>query len=993
MRHRGFRLLAAILLACLWTPAMAQSGGLRVRVVDPAGDPLPGAIVTLRNAAQLVAETSAQTDARGRVEFPILRPGAGYSVAVSFPGYVAQTRSGERVRLEETRELTITMSTSVEERIEVRASRQMVDLEETKHSTRFGDEFLADLPVEGRQYQNALRLAPGVLDSDEDGNPNVHGSRSRDFKTLVNGVSNVDPLTGNWLSSVNPDSIEELEVIPAGAGVEFGRAQGGFARVLQKQGSNELGGVFNMIYASSRFDATPDSGAPPDYSTSQPAIQVSGPILRDRLWFRAAYEAIRREDPVDFVQSVALATQRQTVEAYQVTWQASPRNKLAVQFQRDPKTLTNVNVSSRVPPEASQRQELGGSTWSLTWTGAQSPRVLIDSNIAWQEGRSNVLPSEAGVINSCVKNERYPVLDLAQCFLTNRNSLSGSYYIASQDRRQRLTVGSHADIFAGRFWGGSHRLKVGFAIENERYYRDLEQHPDLDFSIVQRGFSFIGEASYRLPFPTTTSSRVTGVNWGMYLEDQYRPSAGLTLTLGLRADREQLDSVGWSPFDPAAEARRFREGQAAGGSVTTLFSQIFTAYQDPVGFQQYIADVVGVDVSRSPVGGVTAQSATWLHRRQPSDVRLRNANLAPRFAAAWDPAGDGKTKLSLSVGRYYDKIFLGVPLIEVEPVTSVLNFEASRDAEQNFRVDAQIGNASQITTRVVDRGLRTPFQDEIAAGFEREIAAETALRLTYIHRHFQDQLQDFDVNHAPYDFGRCIARYPWVSALEGPDGVLDDCWRGSDGLPDLYVLNPAWADVLVVGNFNSTRYEAFVLELVRRLYRGWQMEASYTWSQARGDAEDFNQLLGNDRTTAEDERGLLAYDQTHVFKLNATTYLPSGWRIGGTVQWESGLPFSSLASVSAEDAVPPAYFLTPTERDRVGYPTGQRNDSRNPAFWTFNARVQREWSIRAVTVGVSADAFNLLDDGTVRTLNVVNGTPEVVRRSGRRWQLGLRAAF
>ena len=42
-----------------------------------------------------------------------------------------------------------------------------------------------------------LTLAPGVQDADGDGNPNVHGSRDRDFKAEVGGVSNVDPLTGS----------------------------------------------------------------------------------------------------------------------------------------------------------------------------------------------------------------------------------------------------------------------------------------------------------------------------------------------------------------------------------------------------------------------------------------------------------------------------------------------------------------------------------------------------------------------------------------------------------------------------------------------------------------------------------------------------------------------------------------------------------------------------------------------------------------------------
>ena len=238
-----------------------------------------------------------------------------------------------------------------------------------------------------------------------------------------------------------------------------------------------------------------------------------------------------------------------------------------------------------------------------------------------------------------------------------------------------------------------------------------------------------------------------------------------------------------------------------------------------------------------------------------------------------------------------------------------------------------------------------------------------------------------------------MPRFPWVDTAKGPDGELDDCWGRSNGTPDLYTLNPAWGAILLVGNFNTTRYEAFVLELVRRLYRNWQMDSSYTWSKAVGDAEDFDQLLGNDRRAAQDERGLLAYDQRHVFKLSATSYLPSGWRCGGTVQFESGLPYSTERPRLTGTAFPPGYLGSPPEIEGVGFPTGRRNDSRNRPFWPMNARVAREWAFHSATLGMSADVFNLLDDDTLRILDVTAGTPNVVRRYGRRWQVGFRTAF
>ena len=102
---------------------------------------------------------------------------------------------------------------------------------------KISDEFVSDQPVAGRVYQNVLTLAPGVQDPDGDGNPNVHGSRDRDFKAALRGISNVDPLVGQQMSQVNANSIEEMEVISSNMGVAYSRAQGGFA-LLQKQGKD-----------------------------------------------------------------------------------------------------------------------------------------------------------------------------------------------------------------------------------------------------------------------------------------------------------------------------------------------------------------------------------------------------------------------------------------------------------------------------------------------------------------------------------------------------------------------------------------------------------------------------------------------------------------------------------------------------------------------------------------------------------------------------------
>ena len=255
------------------------------------------------------------------------------------------------------------------------------------------------------------------------------------------------------------------------------------------------------------------------------------------------------------------------------------------------------------------------------------------------------------------------------------------------------------------------------------------------------------------------------------------------------------------------------------------------------------------------------------------------------------------------------------------------------------------------------------------------------------------------------------------------DGILDDCageleffggdpndttddinLENPDGIADLYVQNPGWGNIFFVGNLNEIDYEAYELRLVRRQYRNWELQGSNVWSESIGNGEDFNQALGDDRTLAEDERGYQADDQRHVVRVSATTVTPWGFRIGGSMSWQSGLPYSIQQRKLSYDAISPVFQGLGADgaaRRRTTYPTGVRNDERNVSWWDFNLRVSREFTLgRGVNGQASVEVFNLFNDGTyqvfsplARSGQQVNGINEAIQRFGREWQLGLRLAF
>ncbi|MBZ5640483.1 MAG: TonB-dependent receptor, partial [Acidobacteriia bacterium] len=907
----------------------------------------------------------------------------------------------------------------------------------------------------------------------------------------VGGVSNQDPLTGLSMSLVNPDSIEEIEIITAGAGVEFGRAQGGFANIIQKQGSNDFEGTFNFLFKSSLLDggASAYPGAPvPKYQHLEPAIQLSGPVVKDKIWYRISHEYIQEEDPVAAAGGTAVVTTKRQINSDAVTWQVSPRNKLQFTYSADPLTITNFGVGRLLPVASSERRELGGPVYRLSWTAPFSAKILVDSLVSYQDSHTNILPSTRGVPNNCVQSAPSGVLGslpfVSQALCTNLESgqTSGSSYLTWRDKRQRLTFKSTANIFGGHFLGMDHQFKVGFSVENERYFRYEDREPDVSFYIYrpqnsnqnQSGdINPVAVVQGRFAVPTISNTRATDTASAVFFEDQIKPRQNLSITLGLRIDRESLNSDGFQPFDPAAEEEKFnvlREARAKSYAedqvrlnpaldyatelakdyasqdlFTEQMYQSFTGYEDIRGFTRQLGAIVGPDVD-AVVGPAITASKNFYQKRRADSIDITNTNFGPHIAVSWDPWSNGKTKLAFSGRRLYGATPLNVPLSEIEPAIATLRFQAKRTATGVWQASLANGLNPAATVQVVDRNLRTPYNDELTFSLEREIFAETSAKLTYIYRRFVDQFQDQDLNHYPADYGRCLvqvdpkARASWISVVYDqngrpiPDGKLDDCdgqltvpfnaagsgggdtgggsnsklnlrelLHGPDGYLDTYTHNLGWGSIYMTGNFNFATYKGLQLEVIRRQYRNWQMNASYTWSRALGNGESWNSFLGDDRTTRDAEFGYLSYDVRHSVKVNATTITPWGFRAGTAVTWQSGLPYSILEQKPTADSAPPSLYGLgdPEPRNRLRYPTGRRNDQRNRPYWNVDVKLDKEMNLgKGMNLQVAADIFNLLDDRTYQIWNPfaelgdqLNGYNDGFTRIGRNYQLSMKLSF
>jgi hypothetical protein len=626
----------------------------------------------------------------------------------------------------------------------------------------------------------------------------------------------------------------------------------------------------------------------------------------------------------------------------------------------------------------------------------------------------------------------------------------------TQDREVgRFTLRHDLTVYVPEFHG-SHDIKVGAILENESFRQETVVRPMLKLLKAEEG----GPPQLGVDVPTEpgVSNEASSLTFGGYIQDGFKPLPNLSFGFGLRFDREATDSFGYSPVDPAAERRLYDRLLSLSGDERLLDDQLvgngdgirsLGFCNDPVVHcvggpaenphvadlfllpriypsrltQHHSAAVVTAEALRSLFpGAIVTDEATGdliidreILRAQGSatfqdreSFRLTNNNLAPRVSVSWDPFADARTKIYVNWGRFFDKLFLSAVTPEEGPDFTTRSYRVDPDGVTGAGIpDGRIGptiSKAPPSSVQVDRGLQTPFSDELTIGLEREIAPEVALRLTYINRKYRQQLQGRDVNHTlRFKDGRPIDFIGGLLSNLTPQGLVK-ITRAPDGFPDLYIQNFFFSRIDQIANVNAADYSGIEVQLTRRLSRKWQMDASYTYSRAVGNAESFDSDLGDDPSVTDLEHGYLAYDMRHQVKLNAVVYLPRDWQVGGVLSWHSGLPFSVISKVRAFDN-----FDYLQDRTMFGYVQEEggepvfipvrRNSERNGAVYNINLRASKAFVLGRLSSKLFMTADNLLnsDDLTIHTENR-NAAEHALqldseRRFGRRFEVGFQIEF
>ena len=361
----GFALrgtLYILIVCCLVSTARAQSdaGVLFGVITDPAARTVVGAKATLRNNATS-SSREYTTDERGVYFFTFLPPGT-YTLTLQSPGFKQYQDTDVRIQVAQVTRIDVSMEIgSGKEVLDISGLSNGLNTENASQGTVVGQDKIAALPLNGRQFIQLSLLVPGVnpggravqqngIRQGQVGGISVAGGRTNNTMFLLDGAMNTD-LDYNTLNySPSVDGIAEFQVQTAMVGAEYARST---VNVVTKSGGNDFHGSAFEFLRNRNFDARPFNLAQsklPKYQRNQFGATLGGPVIKEKLFTFLSYEGLRVRQAGSGLTSVLVPTAEQRVGDFSRTTPAGSSILIA-----SPTVYARCSPGTRFRPVASTR--------------------------------------------------------------------------------------------------------------------------------------------------------------------------------------------------------------------------------------------------------------------------------------------------------------------------------------------------------------------------------------------------------------------------------------------------------------------------------------------------------------------------------------------------------------------------------------------------------------------------------------------------------------
>ena len=976
---KSFKSTAVWMLAivCLAGIAFGQTTTSIVegRVTDASGAVLPGVTVAVEGANE---SHTVMTDVNGHYR-AVAIPAGTYRVTASLTGFQTKVIRGIVVVLDRTVDVNITLAPGVSESVTVTGAAPMIDVTTASTKQVIDSKTIDTMPLNGRNYLDLIKLTPGVAVNTSaqasdaptrlDTTGSIMGERAGNISYLVNGVSNNDNFRGGVLQPLTQDVVQEFEVISAGYKAEFGGGSGGVVNIITKSGTDTLQGSAFGFYRNNSLDSSNVSGqAAPTLKRYDYGVTLGGPVVRDKSWFFGSIEDVQERRGAIFPSGVpAVLAQNEDFNVVPQTrdfrgfgkydQQLSAQNHLTVSANWTRDQLQNDLASSLSLPSNSNNSVSKTLIAAGQLTTMFSPQMFLDSSYDlrrqdFSQNQNSSAPHDFDLL----------LVDTGASFSVGQPPGSVQTY------NQRYYTGRETlNIYPN----DRHSIKTG--IDYTHTNVNGVQGADLEYVIATTTASFdrFGFQSFQIPQgyaflnPGDDQVRLRNNGISAFAQDDWKVTQNVLVNAGLRYERDSEFAsnnvaprlgVTWTPDSKTA--------------VQASFGRFYDRYR--LGLAQAVPDFGGFN---------GANIVETDYPRLANDALALGGTLGAVAKALKDP-NFLNTKFGIPPGTLVTSSNIQsltgmTPAQFVSAVNAYLATTGVRAVPVDFspitgflRENLAAAFLDEIQ---VARPFKTPYNDTITLGVQRQITNDFSAGVNFVHRRIHDIL------------GLKITNLAFDSRTEG--GLIT-----TDGGPAKRVYGPWY----------SGKYDAAILTVQRRFGTHYGVQANYTYARSKDNLLNSNLAMGigeqggasvpTDNLNLNFDYGNSDLFVPQSFVLSGFADLPAGFRLSAIYQWTSGSYFSAVGS--------------PIDYDGDGIsslrpPGTSRNQFLGPSTNNVDMRLEKRFPLGGVTASALVEGFNLTNARNPALVNnsYVNGAPAPgfgtvrVPLPGREIQLGMRLQY
>ncbi len=558
MKSTATRVLGVLgLLAAFGRPLAAQTTGSIRGTVETGGTPLPGVSVEARSP-NLQGVRSSVTDADGRFNLTLLPPGT-YTVTATLAGFAPNTQT-IRLALDQAAALKVELIAAASAEVMVSAQAATVETESNDIGRNLDAAAFQALPT-GRNYASVAQLASGVNTDDSDvrnTSITVYGSTGLENAYLVDGANTTGVEIGNQGKVLNFEFIQEVELKAGGYEAEYTGAQGGILNVVTKSGGNEFhGDAFGYFDDDSlqaenkHLDEITSGGVPAGFTRSDYGVDIGGFVLKDRLWFFAAYDHVKNTDQRQVTQGPEAGTitdldTSSNLYSGKVTWTINSSNTFIGTVFGDPTDDTGAVGPVIGPPTTyNGTVTVGGTDFGGRYQGTFSSKWLATAQFGYHRENVDTLPGPGG-------NQIYYVDNTGDVL-----TASGGFGGTAGDGQFASKTFTRYDYLADvSYYLGNHDLKAGFGYQriDADVVRDTSGGqfvsilaPFEDDPLQRPVYSHLFFAGPDATIDNATIAPVIATPqnnvFAVFLQDRWSVLPNLTINAGVRWEKQEIKGL------------------------------------------------------------------------------------------------------------------------------------------------------------------------------------------------------------------------------------------------------------------------------------------------------------------------------------------------------------------------------------------------------------------------------------------------------------------